>query len=115
MCSKKAKLDEIEIMVGYLEKFPRPGSSPYEIELRDRLTKIGLEIELASYRRTTAAVLQKKYKEVKGDIEKENVQFEIILKEMEKKIDDLFSEKLIMDNILCTAQKVNDAVYWECW
>ncbi|CAG7726467.1 unnamed protein product [Allacma fusca] len=103
MCCKKAKLDDIEMMVSLLEKYPKPGSSPYEIELQERLTKIQLSIELALYRRTTAAVLQKKYKEVKDDIEAGNGQYEIILKEMEKKIEELYSEQQIMSNILCVA------------
>jgi myosin heavy subunit len=83
------------------------------MELQERLTNIQLSIELALYRRTTAAVLQKKYKEVKEDIEAENGQYEIILKEMEKKIEELYSEQESMDNILCIAvqfqkQKLKD-------
>lgn len=103
---KRKKLDEAEQMVITIEKWPRPGTLPWELEAHAAFSRLECLIEAQKVKRETAFILNSKYVEIKYHLLAEKGKYTSILKNMEMGLRTLKNELNSLETML------DDAIYF---
>lgn len=103
---KRKKLEESEQMVITIEKWPRPGTLPWEVDAHATFSRLECLIESQKVKRETAFILHSKYVEIKYHLLAEKGKYTSILKNMEMGLRTLKNELNSLETML------DDAIYF---
>jgi len=108
---KRHKLEESEEMVMVIEKWPRPGSLPWEVEAMESIHRLECLIEAQKVRRETAQILNATYYRVKIILRGERGKYASVLKNMETGLQTLKNELTNLQMMLDDAVHFRDEAY----
>lgn len=103
---KRKRLEEAEQMVITIEKWPRPGTLPWELDAHAHFSRLECLIESQKVKRETAFILNSKYVEIKYHLLAEKGKYMSILKNMEIGLRTLNNELNSLETML------DDAIYF---
>ncbi|CAG7729315.1 unnamed protein product [Allacma fusca] len=83
---KRRKLEEVEQMVETMEKWPRPGSLPWELEAIENFHRIEYDIENMKVKLETASILHSKYYEIKFILREERGKYAPVLRALDNQL-----------------------------
>jgi hypothetical protein len=83
---KRRKLEEVEQMVETMEKWPRPGSLPWELEAIENFHRIEYDIANMKVKLETASILHTKYYEIKFILREERGKYAPVLRALDNQL-----------------------------
>lgn len=103
---KRRKLEEAESMVMTIEKWPRPGTLPWELDAYATFHRIENHIENVLVKLETANILHSKFHEVKYLLREEKGKYAPILRSLDDQVNVLKHELIGLQKML------DDAIYF---